>query len=211
MQLLASLSTILGHVKIVGATLALGSSIVSGMWYIVYQPYQQARSGSGWAGVMHGIAVGASRLVAEVGSGFLHIIGQFAEGIGTGIRAATAVDMPLERALIMKPQSLTHGIVSGTMMLSADCRAAAKNIVYLPMQGWANQGVLGALKGTARGVSGLLLPIAGVLDLTAFAAFGVGAELGHLGANAGRGGGTGARGPRRNHVQVWRDTLLNSI
>jgi hypothetical protein len=202
MQLLVpeSLSTVLSHVKIVGATLALGSSIVSGMWYMVYQPYQQARSGSGWAGVMHGVCIGAGRLVAEVGCSFLHIIGQFAEGMGTGIRTATYIDMPLERTLIMKPQSLTHGIVSGTMMFSADCRAAAKNIVCLPLQGWAEQGVIGALKGTACGISGLFLPIAGVMDLMAHATFGVGAELENLGARAGRG--QGGRRPRRNHVQV---------
>jgi hypothetical protein len=149
---------------------------------------------------MHGVCIGAGRLVAEVGSSFLHIIGQFAEGIGTGIRTATYIDMPLERTLIMKPQSLTHGIVSGTMMFSADCRAAAKNIVCLPLQGWAEQGVIGALKGTACGVSGLLLPIAGVMDLMAHATFGVGAELENLGASAGRG--QGGRRPRRNHVQV---------
>jgi hypothetical protein len=186
-------------VKIIGSTVALGSSIVSGAWYIIYQPYQQARAGSGWSGVLQGVLTGTSRFVAEVGSGFFYVIGQFAEGIGTGVRYAAYIDMPIARSLLMKPRNFTHGVVSGTMVLSSDCRAAATAMVKLPAQGWVEHGALGALKGTARGMSGLLLPVAGVFDLTACTVFGIGAEIAMLGSQRHRGT---SRGPRRNHMQV---------
>ena len=200
LQLISSLSTILGHVKVIGSTVALGSSIVSGAWYILYQPYQQARAGSGWTGAAHGVVVGTKRFVAEVGSGFCFVIGQFAEFVATGVRFTAAIEQPPARSLLLKPISLTHGVVSGTMVLSSDCRAAAKAVVKLPRQGWADGGAAGCIAGAARGVSGLVLPLAGVFDLAAFTVFGVGAEIGMLGAQCRQRG--AARGPRRNHIQV---------
>jgi hypothetical protein len=199
-QAYVALRQILGHVRIIGSTVALGSSIVSGAWYIVYQPYQEMRAGSGWAGVARGVLLGTSRFVGEVGSGFFYIIGQFAEGVGMGVRYVTFVDMPLARSLLRKPPSLTHGVVLGTMVLTADAKAAATSLVKLPHQGWQEHGALGALQGAARGLSGLLLPLAGVLDLTAYTVFGVASEIASLGAQGRRRGAT--HGPRRNHVQV---------
>ena len=199
-QLIGTLASILGHVRVIGTTVALGSSIVAGAWYILYQPYQQARAGSGWSGVAQGVLTGTSRFIAEVGSGFFYLVGQFAEGVGMGVRYVSFIDMPLARSLLRKPPNLTHGIVLGSMVLSADCKAAAKSVVRLPQQGWSERGTLGALQGAACGISGLLLPVAGVLDMTAYAVFGVAADIATLGAQ-GRRRGT-VHGPRRNHIQV---------
>lgn len=198
-QAFKALTNILGHVRIVGSTLRLGAALTSGMFYIVREPYQQMIAGSGWSGIGHGVLVGASRFVGEVGSGFFYVVGQLVEGTAIGVRHLAFIDTPIERTLVRRPPTITHGVVAGVMVLASDCKAAARGMVLLPRSGWRSAGSLGALEGAARGISGLLLPVAGVLDMTANSVFGVAAEVGALGAQKHR---RAVRGPRRNHVQV---------
>lgn len=200
MQIWASLHKLVGHVQIIGSTIALGSSLVSGAWYVFYQPYFAARSGSRWTEVAQGVLIGTSRAVAEFGSRFFIVLGQLIGVIGTGFRMVSYGRAPFEGSLLRKPQTFTHAIVSGSAIVNASGRYAARNVVSLPARGWHDQGLTGAAIGVACGVSGLFLPIASIFDFTARTMYGIGAEIEMLGST-GRWRAT-TRGPRRNHGQV---------
>lgn len=194
------LQNLVGHVKIIGSTLALGSSILSGAWYILYQPYYQVRAGSAWSEVAHVVFIGSSRFVAEVGASFFVLLGQLTGIMGMGMQKVAYGQPPMDNSLRRKPQSLTHAVLSGTALVSAAGKAAAKNFVALPRRGWQERGVLGAMTGSACGVSGLLLPVGACFDLMARTMFGIGVEIEMLGST-GRWRATN-RGPRRNHGQA---------
>ena len=200
MQVWTSLHKLVGHVQIIGSTIALGSSLVSGAWYIFYQPYFAARSGSTWAEVPQGVLLGASRAIAEFGSSIFVVLGQLVGLIGTGVRSISYGRAQIERSLLRKPRTLTHAIVSGSAIVSASSRKAVRNFVVLPALGWHERGLSGAVVGIACGMSGLLLPLASVFDFTARTMYGIGAEIEMLGST-GRWRAT-VRGPRRNHGQV---------
>ena len=206
LQAFKALTNILGHVRIVGSTLRLTATLTSGVFYVVKEPYQQMIAGSGWSGIGHGVLIGSARFVGELGSGLLYVVGQFVEGAALGVRHLAFIDTPIERTLMRRPPTLTHGVVTGVMVLTSDCKAAARSAVLLPRQGWHGGGSLGALRGAACGVSGLLLPVAGVLDMAANTVFGVAAEISALGAQHHRR--SSLRGPRRNHVQVRTQFIL---
>jgi hypothetical protein len=194
------LHNLVGHVKIIGSTIAMGSSILAGCWYILYQPYYQVRAGSAWSEVAHVVFIGSSRFVAEVGASFFVLLGQILGIMGMGMQKIAYGKPPKDNSLRRKPQSLTHAVLSGTALVSAASRAAAKNFVALPRRGWQERGIVGALTGSACGVSGLLLPVGACFDLIARTMFGIGVEIEMLGS-------TGrwraiSRGPRRNHGQA---------
>jgi hypothetical protein len=194
------LHNLLGHVKIIGSTIALGSSILAGAWYIFYQPYYQVRAGSAWSEVPHVVFIGSSRFVAEVGASFFVLLGQITGMMGMGMQYIAHGRPPMDNSLRRKPQSLTHAVLSGTALVSAAGKAAAKNFVVLPRRGWEERGMVGAMTGTACGVSGLLLPVGACFDLMARTMFGIGVEIEMLGST-GRWR-AAARGPRRNHGQA---------
>jgi hypothetical protein len=209
MQIWTSLHKLVGHVKIIGSTLALGSSIVSGAWYILYQPYYSVRAGSAWTEVGMGLLVGTSRFVAEVGAGFFVVLGQLTGIMGMGMQIIGYGKGPVDGALRRKPQSLTHAVLSGTAIVSTAGRVAAKNFIALPKRGWQERGITGALTGTACGVSGLLLPVGAVFDLLSRTMFGIGVEIEMLGST-GRWRAT-SRGPRRNHGQAIIMDDVNAV
>eukprot|EP00892_Ulva_mutabilis_P007518 jgi/Ulvmu1/5138/UM021_0155.1 len=203
-QVWSSLHKLVGHVQIIGSTIALGSSLVSGAWYIFYQPYFAARSGSRWTEVAQGVLIGTSRAVGEFGSSIFVVLGQLIGVIGTGIRMVSYGRAPLDRSLLRKPRTLTHAIVSGSAIVRASSRKAVRDFVLLPARGWREQGISGAVAGAACGISGLFLPVASVFDFTARTMYGIGAEIEMLGS-------TGrwramVRGPRRNHSQSDNST-----
>lgn len=200
LQMWGVLHNLVGHVKIIGSTIALGSSILSGAWYILYQPYYQVRAGSAWSEVAHVVFIGSSRFVAEVGASFFVLLGQITGVMGMGMQKIAYGQPPMDNSLRRKPQSLTHAVLSGTALVSAAGRAAVKNFVLLPKRGWQERGVVGAMAGSACGVSGLLLPLGACFDLMARTMFGIGVEIEMLGST-GRWRAT-SRGPRRNHGQA---------
>lgn len=200
MQMWGVLQNLVGHVKIIGSTIALGSSILAGAWYILYQPYYQVRAGSAWSEVAHVVFIGSSRFVAEVGASFFVLLGQITGVMGMGMQKIAYGQPPMDNSLRRKPQSLTHAVLSGTALVSSAGKAAAKNFVTLPKRGWQEHGIVGAMTGSACGISGLLLPVGACFDLMARTMFGIGVEIEMLGST-GRWRAT-SRGPRRNHGQA---------
>lgn len=190
----------MGRVQIIGSTIALGSSLVSGAWYIFYQPYFAARSGSRWTEVAQGVLIGTSRAVAEFGASCFIVLGQLVGVIGTGFRKVSYGRAPIERSLLRKPQTFTHAIVSGSAIVSASSRYAVHNFVSLPAKGWRDEGLTGAAIGLACGIGGLLLPVASIFDFTSRTMYGIGAEIEMMGSTGRWRAAT--RGPRRNHGQV---------
>lgn len=174
--------------------------LTPGVWYIFYQPYFAARCGSKWTEVAQGVLIGTSRAVAEFGSSVFIILGQLLGIMGTGFRKIAYGRAPIERSLLRKPQTLTHAIISGSAIVSASSRHAARNIVSLPARGWREQGLVGAIAGFACGFSGLMLPIASIFYFTSRTMYGIGAEIDMFGSSGRWRAAT--RGPRRNHSQV---------
>jgi hypothetical protein len=192
-----ALSRILGHVRIISATLALASSVVRGTSSIITQPYLLVKSGSGWAGVPPGIVMGFGLFLAEVGTGFCFALGQLSGGVAVAIRSIVAVDTPVTQSLPAKPQTFAHALVGSTIVISEAFRASATSWVRLPARGWRQSGASGALKGTAEAASALLLPVSSVFDVLSRITFGIQAEIDMLAY-----GHHSVDGPRRNHAQV---------
>jgi vacuolar protein sorting-associated protein 13A/C len=118
----------------------------------------------------NGIVRGTGGLLRGVTAGAANAVSKIMGSIGNGIGSLSQDDQYLTEREIMKQKQINgfmDGLSSSGMSIYKGIESGITGLVRQPYQGMKEEGFFGAIKGSLKGIAGLITkPLIGIIDAT---------------------------------------------
>ncbi|CAD8167119.1 unnamed protein product [Paramecium pentaurelia] len=174
-EIIRSILKIIGSIEIIGNPVKFVQQITNGVVDFVEMPIQGLRHGPLEFGV--GLCKGTGSLLKNTVAGAFYSVNKVTGSISASVSLLTMDDDYLEKRrifMLKRPDHVLDGLSQAGHCLYNGFSNGITGVVTQPYQETQKNGFKGFVKGTLKGLSGLVVkPIAGVLDASAKAAEGV--------------------------------------
>ncbi|CAD8164451.1 unnamed protein product [Paramecium pentaurelia] len=174
-EIIRSILKIIGSIEIIGNPVKFVQQITNGVVDFVEMPIQGLRHGPLEFGV--GLCKGTGSLLKNTVAGAFYSVNKVTGSISASVSLLSMDDDYLEKRrifMLKRPDHVLDGLSQAGHCLYNGFSNGITGVVTQPYQETQKDGIKGFVKGTLKGLSGLVVkPIAGVLDASAKAAEGV--------------------------------------
>ncbi|CAK79548.1 unnamed protein product (macronuclear) [Paramecium tetraurelia] len=174
-EIIRAILKIIGSIEIIGNPVKFVQQITNGVVDFVEMPIQGLRHGPLEFGV--GLCKGTGSLLKNTVAGAFYSVNKVTGSISASVSLLTMDDDYLEKRrifMLKRPDHVLDGLSQAGHCLYNGFSNGITGVVTQPYQETQKNGLKGFVKGTLKGLSGLVVkPIAGVLDASAKAAEGV--------------------------------------
>ncbi|CAD8160815.1 unnamed protein product [Paramecium octaurelia] len=174
-EIIRAILKIIGSIEIIGNPVKFVQQITNGVVDFVEMPIQGLRHGPLEFGV--GLCKGTGSLLKNTVAGAFYSVNKVTGSISASVSLLSMDDDYLEKRrifMLKRPDHVLDGLSQAGHCLYDGFSNGITGVVTQPYQETQQNGFKGFVKGTLKGLSGLIVkPIAGVLDASAKAAEGV--------------------------------------
>jgi len=175
-QVASELFSIVGHADVLGNPLGILNNLGEGVADLFYEPCKAVMESPRSAG--RGLAKGVKSFFSKTIYATFGTVSRLAGTLSSGLSSLTSdrdyqIQLQKERAR-NQPKDLVDGLGNGVKALVLSVSRGITGVVQEPYRGAKEDGFTGLLKGSLKGVGGLVVkPITGLLDVASHTSQGI--------------------------------------